>query len=246
LSEIQAPIQLVKPAGQTMAQTPPTHEYPLGHTEPQAPQLEVSLFKATQVPLQLVKPAGQTTVQTPPTHEYPLGHTEPQAPQLEMSLFKATQVPPQLLKPGGQTMVQTPLTQEYPLGHTVPQAPQLFTSFFSWKQNPPQLVKPGGQVVALGIQSQAVSFQKQYWLSVISNINKPVLGLAILPRWVLVIRGGKKPLEVLLTSSIAEVAGAVPVALIPIWAKVPCAKSANAINSNSFFMFLNGKNKWLY
>jgi hypothetical protein len=69
-----------------------------------------------------------------------------------------------------------------------------------------------------------------------------MLGVAIVPRWVVVMRGGKKPLVVLLTSSIAEVVGAAPVALIPTWAKVTWTKSVNARNMAVFFIFLDSKN----
>jgi hypothetical protein len=49
-------------------------------------------------------------------------------------------------------------------------------------------------------------------LVVVLNINKPVAGEAMAFCWVVVIRGVRKPLEVLLTSSIALTSGRLPVA----------------------------------
>jgi hypothetical protein len=60
----------------------------------------------------------------------------------------------------------------------------------------------------------------------VHHIIKPVAGLAMVSRCNWVMRGGKNPLEVELTSSMALPFGASPVAFIPtLWAFTPKAKT---------------------
>jgi hypothetical protein len=73
-------------------------------------------------------------------------------------------------------------------------------------------------------------------LVVVLNITNPVAGETIASRWVVVIRGGKNPLAVELTSNSAEACAVLPSALIP----TDCAVVANVVKiANkiiSFFM----------
>jgi hypothetical protein len=92
------------PVGQP--QTPAVHDWPVGHTLPQRPQLFVSVEVLTQRLVQYVCPVAQP--QTPARQSWPVGHTLPHV------------VPP------GQP--QTPPTHDWPVGHTRPQEPQLLTS----------------------------------------------------------------------------------------------------------------------
>ena len=84
--------------------------------------------------------------------------------------------------------------------------------------------------------------------SVVLKIIKPLAGKGIAFCWVVVIRGGKNPLMVLLTSSIALVSGWSPVLLMAIFcASAFCAFIAT-IHSNkgsSFFILLVCKGLWL-
>jgi hypothetical protein len=61
-------------------------------------------------------------------------------------------------------------------------------------------------------------------------------GLLIALRSVVVIRGGRKPLVELSTSSIAEASGVV--VPIPTWAKVVKLTANNAAHKSNFFIFL--------
>ena len=72
---------------------------------------------------------------------------------------------------------------------------------------------PVGCSVALRAASQLVPFQVLSLLVVVLKMVRPAAGLAMASRWTVVIRGGSRPLVVLLTSRTAEAAG-VPAVLL--------------------------------
>ena len=65
----------------------------------------------------------------------------------------------------------------------------------------------------------------------------PATGFWMAFRWMVVMRGGKNPLAVDLTSSIAEASGRLLSALIPTWPKLlPAISSSRIIKTEGFFI----------
>jgi hypothetical protein len=74
-------------------------------------------------------------------------------------------------------------------------------------------------------------------LVVVLNITKPKAAVgASTSRWVVVIRGGKNPFEVELTSKIADASGVLPSVLIPTDCAVAAMEVKIANKTSSFFM----------
>jgi hypothetical protein len=86
---VQPSWQNVKPSVQ---QAPLLQAVSLGHVNPHAPQLALSVCSLTQVDAQKLSVPGQA--QTLPWHCWADGHTLPHSPQLKLSLVRSAHRPP--------------------------------------------------------------------------------------------------------------------------------------------------------
>jgi len=145
----QTPLQLVKPASQTMPHVAAVQvATPLagtGHFIPQAPQFWVSVCSFTQAPLQGPKPVLQVKPHVELEHfGVPLSgavQTCPQEAQLCGSVVVSTQLPPQLVGVGAtHEVTHVPPEQTWFCPQATPQAPQLFLSLDRLTQAPLQAV----------------------------------------------------------------------------------------------------------